>query len=97
MNVGIIIIGLIMIFAASISIVAMASNASEPVTDTMGHTHNERTNATEQTIINASGTVAETGGDLGLAIAVVLVAGTLFAVLGLILYYKRGNSGYGNR
>ena len=97
MNVGVILIGLIMIFAASVAIVAMASDATAPVVDTMGHTHTGQTNATEQTIINASNTVASTGGDMGLAIAVVFIAGLLFAVLGLILYYKRGNTGYGNR
>jgi ABC-type Na+ efflux pump permease subunit len=98
MNVGVILIGIILVFAASLALIAFTSNAnSTPVVDTFGHTHNAATNASEQAVGNATATVAGTGGNLGLAMAILFVCGMLFAILALILHYKGKNAGYGGR
>jgi beta-lactamase regulating signal transducer with metallopeptidase domain len=98
MNVGVILIGIILVFAASLALIAFTSNAnSTPVVDTFGHTHNAATNASEQAVGNITGTAADTGGNLGLAMAVLFVCGLLFGVLALILHYRGKNTGYGGR
>lgn len=88
MNVGVILLAVIMIFAASIGIIALASQNEAPPTDTFGHTFTPQENSTHQIVTNLSAPAAQTGGGIGLAAIVLFVCGMLFAVLGLILYYK---------
>ncbi len=90
MNVGVILIGLVLIFAAAIGIIAMASANAAPPVDTMGNTLSAESNNTHEVITNTSAPLAQYGGGLGLAIAVLFVCGTLFAVFALILYGKAG-------
>ena len=86
MNVGVIFVALIILSAGLIGIAGMMSYHSDPVVDTMGHTYGNATNES----IAAGNTVAETGISFGgyavIAIALVIVAGLLVAILGLILY-----------
>ena len=97
MNVGVVLMALILISAASIGIVAMANSNSAPVTDTLGNTLSSDTNTTHNIITNVSSPLATFGGGLALAVGVVLVCGLLFAVLVLILYSRKGNGGSGRR
>jgi hypothetical protein len=96
MNVGVILIALILVFAGAVGIVAMASDNAPPVTDTMGHTLSAASNNSHNTITATASPLAQFGGGLGLAVAVAMVCGTLFAVLALILYGTKGQ-GYSGR
>ena len=91
MNVGVILIGLVLIFAAAIGVIAMASSNMEPPVDTMGNTLSAESNNTHDTITATAAPMAQYGGGLGLAIAVLFVCGMLFAVFALIIYGKAGN------
>lgn len=97
MDSGVVLLALILLAAGSVGFVGIMSANSAPVVDTFGNTHDAQTNATHALMTNTSAPVAEFGGGMVLAIAIIFVAGTLFAVLGLILYYRSKNGGYGNR
>jgi len=92
MNVGVVLIGLILVAAASIGIIAMASYNQAPPSDTFGHTLSTASNDSHDVITSVAAPAAEAGGGLALAIAVLFIAGMLFAVLGLILYSRAGNA-----
>jgi len=91
MNVGVILISLVLIAAAAVGIIAMASANAAPPVDTMGNTLSADSNRTHDVITNTSAPMAQYGGGLVLAIAVLFVCGMLLAVLALLVYSGRGN------
>ena len=89
MNVGVALIAMILIFAASIGLVVMAQENSQPVTDTMGKTLSLESNNTHQVITETSAPIAQVGGIFGIAIACITVCGLLVATVALV-YVKKG-------
>ena len=94
MNVGVILIGVIMIFAAAFGLLAMSSANSHPVVDTMGNTLTSESNDTHNQMTNNSAIMAGAGGAAGMAVMVVFVVGILIAIVILII---KGNSNFGGR
>jgi len=91
MNAGVIVIGIVMIFAACLGILAMAQANSAPPVDSFGNTLSASSNATHGMAVNMSSDVAAGGGITGIAIAVVFVAGML---LGVVFLIQRGGGKY---
>jgi beta-lactamase regulating signal transducer with metallopeptidase domain len=91
MNVGVVLLAVLMIFAASIGIIAMATRNEAAPVDTIGHTISTQENVTHDLITGVAAPAAQTGGGIGLAVVVLFVCGMLFAVFVLILYGKKGN------
>jgi len=88
MHVAVVLLGLVLVSVAGLAILGMAQSNEGPVIDTWGNTLSVSSNASQNAMVANSGTVAMIGGNAGMIIALVFVAGLLVTTVYLI---GRGN------
>lgn len=96
MNFGVVLLAAIMLLVASFGIIVFSSDSDQPYTDTMGKTFSTKTNSSHSTATNTSATAATFGGGVGIAMMVLMVAGSLVGVVALIVY-SRSNKMFSTR
>jgi len=87
MNIGMVLVGLMLVMASVLGIFAIASQSQQPYTDTFGAVQSNETNATMSTIDNTTASLSGAGGGLALVFAVILVAVTGIVLVRFITKY----------
>ena len=80
MNFGAILLGIILIFAAVIGIIGVASHNDNPYVDSFGETQSNQTNSTQEIITNTTAPVAEFGAGGAILLAIIAVVVVILSI-----------------
>ena len=96
MNVGVVLTVMLLVFAGSIGLVAMASTNQNSPVDTFDQTLSPQSNNTHQVLTQTAAPIAQTGGGFGILLAVIFVCGLLLGTV-VVLYSGYGKGSYSSR